>query len=98
MGVKALINVVSSFLTVPEVTKVDDLEKGILYLPIAISAALLFIVMIILTVVFILLRKNHQEMGTWILFSFFFKLNLTFSHLYYQGNLGAGLINISFSN
>ena len=59
-----LINVVSSFPTVPVVTKADDLEKGILYLPIAISAALLFIVMIILTVVFILLRKNHQEMGT----------------------------------
>ena len=68
MGVKVLINVVSSFPTVPVVTKADDLEKGILYLPIAISAALLFIVMIILTVVFILLRKNHQEMGTWILF------------------------------
>ncbi|CAH3126242.1 unnamed protein product, partial [Pocillopora meandrina] len=51
----------------PVVAKADDLEKGILYLPIAISAALLFIVMIILTVVFILLRKNHQEMGTWIL-------------------------------
>ena len=72
MGVKVLINVVSFFPTVPVVVKVDDLEKGILYLPIAISAALLFIAMIILTVVFILLRKNHQEMGTWILFSFFF--------------------------
>ena len=37
MGVKVLINVVSSFPTVPVVTKADDLEKGILYLPIAIS-------------------------------------------------------------
>nr|XP_058960477.1 uncharacterized protein LOC131787381 [Pocillopora verrucosa] len=50
--------------SIPVVVKVDDLEKGILYLPIAISAALLFIAMIILTVVFILLRKNHQEMAS----------------------------------
>ena len=72
--------------------------KDILYLPIAILAVLLFIVMIILAMVLILLRKKQQEIGTWILFSFSFKFNLTFSHLYHHGNLGAGLINISFIN
>ena len=84
--------------TFPVVTKVDDLKKDNLYLAIVILAALLFIVMIILAVVLILLRKNQQEIGIWNLFAFSFKFNLTFSQLYYQGNLGAGLITISFSN
>ena len=82
----------------PVVTKVDDLKKDNLYLAIVILAALLFIVTIILAVVLILLRKNQQEIGIWNLFAFSFKFNLTFSQLYYQGNLGAGLITISFSN
>ena len=84
--------------TIPVVTRVDDLKNDNLYLVIVILAALLFVVMIILAMVLILLRKKQQEIGTWISFAFSFKLNLTSSHLYYQGNLGAGLINISFSN
>ena len=54
--------------------------------------------MIILAVVLILLRKKQQEIGTRTLFAFSFKFNLTLCHLYYQGNLGAGLINIPFSH
>ena len=83
-------------------TKDDDLKKDTncfpLYLANTILAALLFIVMIILAVVLILLRKKQHQIGTRILFAFSFKFNLTLSHLYYQGNLGAGLINISFSH
>ena len=83
-------------------TKDDDLKKDTncssLYLANAILAALLFIVMIILAVVLILLRKKQHQIGTRILFAFSLKFNLTLSHLYYQGNLGAGLINISFSH
>ena len=88
--------------TFPVVTKVDDLKKDTncfsLYLAIVILSALLFIVMIILAVVLILLRKKQHQIGTRILFAFSFKFNLTLRHLYYQGNLGAGLINISFSH
>ena len=68
-----------------------------LYLAIAILAAFLFIVMIILAVVLILLRKKQQEKGTWILFALSIKFNVTCSHLYRQGNLGVGLIYISFN-
>lgn len=68
-----------------------------LYLAIAILAAFLFIVMIILVVVLILLRKKQQEKGTWILFALSIKFNVTCSHLYRQGNLGVGLIYISFN-
>ena len=88
--------------TFPVVTKVDDLKKDTncfsLYLAIVILSALLFIVMIILAVVLILLRKKQQEIGTRTLFAFSFKFNLTLCHLYYQGNLGAGLICISFGH
>ena len=87
--------------TFPVVTKVEDLKKGpncfSLYLAIAILAAFLFIVMIILAVVLILLRKKQQEKGTWILFALPIKFNVTCSHLYRQGNLGVGLIYISFN-
>ena len=83
-------------------TKVDDLKKDTncfsLYLAVVILSALLFIVMIILAVVLILLRKKQQEIGTRTLFAFSFKFNLTLSHLCNQDNLGAGLINISFSH
>ena len=83
-------------------TKDDDLKKDTncfsFYLAVVILSALLFIVMIILAVVLILFRKKQQQIGTRILFAFSFKFNLTLSHLCYQGNLVAGLINISFSH
>ena len=42
-------------------------------------------------------KKKQQEISTWILFALSIKFNVTCSHLYRQGNLGVGLIYISFN-
>ena len=42
-------------------------------------------------------KKKQQEISTWILFALSIKFNVKCSHLYRQGNLGVGLIYISFN-
>lgn len=68
-----------------------------LYLAIAILAAFLFLVMIILAAVLILLRKKTTRNMYLDFICLAMKFNVTCSHLYRQGNLGVGLISISFN-